>query len=182
VQHPSASFTVTATGGLLRILQTSCNVSVAYDPASGNPAPQSFPFIAIWDTGASASAISQKVIDACGLVPTGMTKVQTADGLVDAETFLVNISLPNNVGFASILVTKAKLGTSCDMLIGMDIINMGDFAITNKGGNTVFSFRVPSEVVLDFVHQHNYRMANPKQFSPVPATVTPPFEKKKTST
>lgn len=113
------------------------------------------PFAAIWDTGASASAISQKVVDACGLAPTGMTMVQTAAGLEPAETYLINVALPNGVGFAILQVTKAKLGDDNDVLIGMDIISQGDFTVTNKGGNTIFSFRVPSSAHIDFVNEHN---------------------------
>jgi hypothetical protein len=37
------------------------------------------------------------------------------------------------------------------MLIGMNIITMGDFAITNHRGQTVMSFRVPSLQKIDFV-------------------------------
>lgn len=122
------------------------------------PAPgvtrQMHPFAGIWDTGASASAISQKVVDTCGLSPTGMTKVQTAAGVEDAETYLVNIALPNSVGFAMLQVTKANLGDLNDVLIGMDIISQGDFSITNKDGNTVFSFRIPSAHTVDFVKEH----------------------------
>ena len=36
------------------------------------------------------------------------------------------------------------------MLIGMDIISKGDFAITHPGGHTKFSFRVPSQADIDF--------------------------------
>jgi uncharacterized protein YchJ len=32
----------------------------------------------------------------------------------------------------------------------MDLITMGDFAITNHGGNTVVSFRMPSQESIDF--------------------------------
>lgn len=41
-------------------------------------------------------------------------------------------------------VSTAELPTDVDMLVGMDIICSGDFAITNHGGNTTFSYRVPS--------------------------------------
>jgi uncharacterized protein YecA (UPF0149 family) len=37
-----------------------------------------------------------------------------------------------------------------DVLIGMDIICSGDFAVTNKGGKTVFSYRYPSISPIDF--------------------------------
>lgn len=39
------------------------------------------------------------------------------------------------------------------MLIGMDIINLGDFALTHKNGGTVFSFQIPSTHEYDFVRQ-----------------------------
>jgi hypothetical protein len=32
-----------------------------------------------------------------------------------------------------------------DVLIGMDIISLGDFAISNFDGKTQFSFRIPSQ-------------------------------------
>ena len=38
-----------------------------------------------------------------------------------------------------------------DVLLGMDIITIGDFSITNQAGNTVFSFRVPSQHTIDYV-------------------------------
>jgi hypothetical protein len=38
----------------------------------------------------------------------------------------------------------------CDILIGMDIIGMGDFAVSNYNGRIVFSFRVPSMAEIDF--------------------------------
>jgi SEC-C motif len=51
-------------------------------------------------------------------------------------------------------VTEGILG-GFDVLIGMDIISQGDFAVTNFGGNTRFSFRVPSLEELDFNKKSN---------------------------
>ena len=111
-------------------------------------------FDAIWDTGATNSAITQKVIDDCGLVATGMAQVSGVHGVAQAETYLVNIALPDNVVFAGIRVTKGSL-VGGDILIGMDIINQGDFTVTNYGGTTKFSFRVPSQGHIDFVPEIN---------------------------
>jgi preprotein translocase subunit SecA len=36
------------------------------------------------------------------------------------------------------------------MLIGMDIIGLGDFVVTNFNGKTMFSFRMPSMASMDF--------------------------------
>ena len=40
---------------------------------------------------------------------------------------------------------------SVGMLIGMNIVTLGDFAITNYQGNTTMTFRVPSLQKIDFV-------------------------------
>lgn len=37
------------------------------------------------------------------------------------------------------------------LLIGMDIIGLGDFAVTNANDKTTFSFRIPSVREIDFI-------------------------------
>jgi hypothetical protein len=37
-----------------------------------------------------------------------------------------------------------------NVIIGMDIITLGDFAISNKDEKTVLSFRIPSVDTIDF--------------------------------
>lgn len=149
-------FTLRAVGGLLRDLRTACHISPSFDPSSTpvDQHPASCEFVAIWDTGATNSVITQQVIDACGLVATGMAQSQSAHGTKVVETFLVNIGLINEVQILSVPVTKAELGPDTQVLIGMDIITLGDFVVTNKDGITVFSFRTPSQVCVDFVEQH----------------------------
>lgn len=150
----SSSFTLASNGGLLRVLVTKCSISQGYDHASGAPIPQLIEFDAIWDTGATASVITQRVVDACGLQPIGMTQVQGVHGASTVETYLVNIHLPNKVGVQHVQVTKGNLGDGASVLIGMDIITLGDFCITNKDGKTIFSFRVPSQNHVDYVKEH----------------------------
>jgi predicted aspartyl protease len=148
---PVKSFTA-ASQGLMNVLKTTCSFTSAFDPATHVGAmPQVVSFDAIWDTGASASVISQNIVDALGLQPLSMTQVHTAGGLYPAEVYKVNIGLPNGVMFKEVSVTKAPLPPGSDSLIGMDIIGSGDFAVTNKGGKTVFTFRCPSVVCIDFV-------------------------------
>jgi len=146
------SFTVRSQGGILRALQTSCGIAEAFDPV-GTPAaqhPQFKQFQAIWDTGATGSVITQNVVDACTLKPISMTQVHGVDSSNLSEVYLVNIMLPNNVGVRQVRVSKNRL-INTDVLIGMDIITLGDFAVTHQGGNTVFSFCFPSQRCLDFV-------------------------------
>lgn len=87
----------------------------------------------------------------CGMKPIGMIKTNTANGERNSEVFLVNVLLPNKVVFNNLRVTVGDLGKGGpDMLIGMDIISHGDFAVTSLGGKTCFSFRLPSMERIDF--------------------------------
>ena len=140
--------------GLLRVLQTPCGVSKAIsirELKEGVPHPEVVQFQAVWDTGASASAISPRVVDALKLIPTGKGISNTAAGSVFVDKYSINIMLPTNVGFSSIEVSCNKMNV--DVLIGMDIITQGDFSITNKKGKTVFTFHTPSSHFIDYTEE-----------------------------
>ncbi len=95
--------------------------------------------------------VTQRVVDTCGLRPIATAAISHAQGTTeDVDVFLVNIGLPNGVGVPGVRVAKAVL-PDVDVLLGMDIINSGDFAVTNRDGNTKFSFRIPSQADIDFV-------------------------------
>jgi hypothetical protein len=143
------AFTLSAKG-LLRAIITEARISSAFYPSSQpRPTPPLVTFHAVWDTGATGSVISQEVVNRCGLEPIGLTDVVTTVGVRRCEVYLINIFLPNQVGFPNVPVTKAIAGNT-DVLIGMDLINKGDFALTHKDANTVFSFRYPSMTTIDF--------------------------------
>lgn len=108
---------------------------------------------AIWDTGAAGSVITEKVVKELDLKPTGMVKVSTVNGERDANTYIVNIWLPNKVVVGNLKVTEGELPGEDEVLIGMDIISKGDLAITNYGGKTVFTYRFPSAKCIDFVKE-----------------------------
>lgn len=116
------------------------------------PVPAS-EYNAIWDTGATQTAITAKVVKECALKPSGMCTIQTAGGERKVPTYFVSVYLPNNVCLPQLRVTEAELAGSIEVLIGMDVINFGDFAITNHNGKTNMSFRMPSIECIDFVKQ-----------------------------
>ncbi len=121
--------------------------------------PKPNEYVAIWDTGATHSSITKKVADELGLKPTGIVEVGYGNGVAQTNTYLVNILLPNNVTVGQVRVTEVKLKQDTNtpeqhrpqLLIGMDIIGMGDFAITSGAGNTILTFRTPSIKELDFI-------------------------------
>lgn len=157
----SHSFTLTSAGGAFLTLITDCRVSQAFGSTNAGCDPVLFQ--AIWDTGATASVISQQIIEACDLKPIGMTKVHGVHGIQESEIYLVNIFLPNKVMFPEVRVTKGSFPAgSGDMLIGMDIIAGGDFSFTNLNGNSMFSFRYPSAHHIDYVAQDKVNSLKPQ--------------------
>ena len=126
-------------------------MSEAFDPAGEHP--EMLEFNAIWDTGATGCVVTQSVVDACGLVSTGRAMVTGVHGESEDDTYLVNIFLPNEVGMSGVPAIIGDFGKDADVLIGMNIINRGDFAVTNLDGKTKFSFRFPSEFHIDFVEE-----------------------------
>lgn len=107
---------------------------------------------ALWDTGASGTNISKEVVSSLGLVATGMTYVQTAGGIITSGTYLVDVLLPNKVLISNVKVCDSEIGNQgIGMLVGMDLISMGDFVISSFGGTTTFSYRFPSKQSYDFV-------------------------------
>jgi hypothetical protein len=171
----SSSFTIKANGGLLKVLITDVDIHASGQPNSGLVK-------AIWDTGATGSAITKGIAQKLGLVPTGMAQVHTANGVATQNTYTIDIKLPNKVLIRGIVATEVtSLSSGCDALIGMDVISLGDFSITNHKGTTCMSFRVPSLHEIDYVKNPTYGITPVK--SPKPgqqgSNITRPKKKRK---
>lgn len=109
---------------------------------------------AIWDTGATNSVITKSTAAELGLKPVSMTKVRGVHGEKMVNVYFVEITLNNKNIVIPAPVTECdelSADKSIGVLIGMNIITKGDFAVTNYNGNTVMTFRVPSMQVIDFV-------------------------------
>lgn len=117
---------------------------------------QTLPIKALWDTGATGTCVSPNVVAQLGMIATGKGTSHTAAGIATVNTYLANIILPNHVRVTDVAMIDASIGTNgFDVLIGMDIIGMGDFCISNMRGKTTLSFRIPSKEVTDYVVQIN---------------------------
>lgn len=113
-------------------------------------------FTAIWDTGATNCVVTEKVVKKLNLKPIRIAEVYHAAGKSLSNVYLVNIALPSNVIMQGVSVTEGILPEdNAQVLIGMDIISMGDFAVTNVNGKTVLSFRTPAYQEIDFVPEAN---------------------------
>jgi len=111
-------------------------------------------YSAIWDTGAMMTSISPRIAADLQLKPISVVKIHAAGNSFDSPVYKVDLVLPNGLTVLAVSVSEAGNIHGADMLIGMDIITNGDFAITNAGHQTCFSFRFPSSSVhTDYVEE-----------------------------
>ena len=118
------------------------------------------PFTALWDTAATTSAISDEVVQALGLVAHPTPRHVTGiTGNAHLPEYAVEIVLPMvaadgrlvaervNVTETARLPNLYQVDDYVDVLIGMDIISLGDLVLSHAKGRTEFRFRMPAEGV-----------------------------------
>lgn len=108
---------------------------------------------ALWDTGATMSCISQRIADELQLQPLQIIKVYSATNEVLAITYYVGLLLPNHFTTKVIAAGVPRMSDDVDIVIGMDVISKGDFAVTNVNRKTSFSFRIPSKKRIDYMQE-----------------------------
>ncbi len=142
--------------GLSPVILTEMKVSV---PILGTDRismkdPRLIPTVALWDTGATISSITKELAQKMNLVPQGQARVNHLKGSVDTNTYFLDFYLPNGIRFPFHYVLEGEGATNrFGVIIGMDIITMGDFAVTNYHGVTTFSFRMPSLHTINYTQE-----------------------------
>ncbi len=116
------------------VIITPCDVTSPYNDIKKNHNTK-----AIWDTGATHTAISPHLVSSLKLPVVSMTQVRGVHGTQEVSRHIINLVLPNKVTVEKTLVSQLDIGNA-DILIGMDIIGMGDFTVC-KG--QFFSFAFP---------------------------------------
>lgn len=110
----------------------------------------------IWDTGATGSVITRSVAQSLHLKPISYTKVRGVHGENTVPVYNVKIILNNeNISINARVTECVELSDKHDigMLVGMNIIKMGDFSVSTYNGKTVMTFRVPSLETIDYVKE-----------------------------
>lgn len=103
-----------------------------------------------WDTGATNTSISSEIVNALKLKSIGKSKVSVYGGqIIDSDIYRVDLMLPGNIKVKNLEVMFSE-SNDYDVVIGMDVMTLGDLAISNKDEHTTFSFRIPSEEELVF--------------------------------
>ena len=124
---------------LAKSLSTEVQVCKQY---SGKP-EESITIRAIWDTGATSTVVSLDVAARIDLVSVDKLSVYGVNSYTEVDVSIVSIILPNGIILRNKRITICKLPPMVDMLIGMDIILMGDLFICNADNRTLFSYALP---------------------------------------
>jgi len=101
---------------------------------------------ALWDTGATLTFIKPKLKEQLKL---GMVRTESSaviagvGGKVNADFTYASILISPNFLIQYCQVYVVDFPVNEDIIIGIDIINMGDFVVCNAESKTAFSFVVP---------------------------------------
>ena len=105
-----------------------------------------YEYKAIWDTGAERSCIFSDVIKPFNLQKVSTFNLRTVNRNEPVNTYFISISL-KELGKISDNIEIIGLNRNTDIfdvIIGIDIINMGDFYFGIEDGCSIFKFRIPS--------------------------------------
>jgi len=108
----------------------------------GPSATKAIKILAMIDTGATGTVISQGLATTLGINPVGTTLINTPSSTnVTCLQFDIQIVFPNNVNIASIVATEAPLqGQHIQCLIGRDVLQNGVLIYTGYDNSFTLSF------------------------------------------
>jgi hypothetical protein len=110
----------------------------------------------MWDTGAVMSAITPEIRNKFQSKTVNRRKVTSIHTTEEVDIVIIIFELPNRVLKQTIEVAVCNLACNAGMIIGMDIISYGDFALSNGNNQTLFSFAVPPfQNKIDFSKRQN---------------------------
>lgn len=85
---------------------------------------------AIWDTGATNTAISKKLARKLNLKVISTAECDGINTTILTNIYKIDLLLPNKIAVLDIDVSEVDNIIDADILIGMDVILLGDFSIS----------------------------------------------------
>ncbi|GHV76633.1 hypothetical protein AGMMS49942_14540 [Spirochaetia bacterium] len=114
---------------------------------------------AMWDTGSTGCCVSEKLANALDLIGIASLDLTSAHGSKPANVYLIDLLFPDNTKAKNVIAAEIIPSGEFEIIIGMNIITRGDFALSNDRGKTVMSFRLPStHSPIDFSEQEDPRL------------------------
>ena len=114
---------------------------------------------AMWDTGSTGCCVIEKLAKALNLISIASLDLTSANGSKPANVYLLDIFFPDNTRAKNVVAAEIIPSGEFEIIIGMNIIARGDFALSNDQGKTVLAFRLPSaHSPIDFSEQEDLRI------------------------
>lgn len=111
---------------------------------------------ALWDTGASMSAITPEILRRLNVTPIDKKEIAGVHKTQAVDVALITIELPNGVIKKNIKVAVCDITFKVGLILGMDIISLGDLALSNGNNQTLISFASPPfQEKIDFNKKQN---------------------------
>lgn len=98
--------------------------------------------VGIVDTGATSTMIAERVAEELQLTPCGSVSIAGVHGTSNANKYTLDIDLGGYI-LTDHPVSGAEGNAGFDLLIGMDILSLGDLHLLKRHGNAVFRFAIP---------------------------------------
>jgi hypothetical protein len=98
---------------------------------------------ALWDTGAMLSVVSPEIAAKLNLAAVDAAKIEGITGIGTADIVDISVRFPNGAVIKNLRAAVCKFSSETEAILGMDAITQMDFAITNSGNQTQFSFVLP---------------------------------------
>lgn len=109
------------------------------------------PIKVLWDTGSSISVISSDLVKKLNLKSIGLSYLNGTNSFNKSNIYEIILLLAEEQRITLHVTESHQLkDNGLDFLIGLDVICMGDFAISTYDGTVCFSFRYPSQGLIDF--------------------------------
>lgn len=87
------------------------------------------------------------------LNPINKVLVEHAKGASYENVYLAILQVTPKYYMEVELTECQSISNNFEIIIGMDVIRQGDFALTSKKGIITFSFRLPSSTTIDFTSE-----------------------------
>ena len=101
---------------------------------------------ALWDTGSMVTCMKSSLWERLSICPfdtADRIELAGVGGRVKTKLTIANLILAPNLEIEYCPIYVLDFPGDADILIGMDIIKMGDFVVCNADEKTSFSFAVP---------------------------------------
>jgi hypothetical protein len=89
------------------------------------------------------SAITPEIMDKLKAPSVDRKTIAAIHTTQEVDIVVITLELPNRVIKKTIRVAVCNITSNAEMIIGMDIISLGDFALSNGDDQTLFSFAAP---------------------------------------